>query len=209
MFGTQWLHDVPNPFLLALVAFFVFVTSQFDGRSKGKLGISYTVGLDDVFRKLYSDHYQRARGFSIGDMIAVINRLTKKDYAEFFERFVYGTDVPDYDRIFGYADYTVECTTQSTPDFGFSIRPRSGGYAITGVVPNSPATAAELCQGDVITKANGVPIFESPLGTFAGKGVALSVDRGRETLAIPLKVGSRPFMAFKLVESATATQDQI
>ena len=143
------------------------------------------------------------------EMIAIINRISKKDYTDFFNRYVFGVEVPDYDRIFGYAGYRIDRKAQSTPDFGFSIRPRGSGFTVTGVEPNGSAAAASLREGDVITKINGGSPFEAPFGTFAGKDIKLAVNRGGETLELPMKVGSREFTAFSLVEAANATQQQI
>ena len=165
--------------------------------------------LDDVFRTLWSDFYKRGRGFTTNDFISIVNRLTKKDYNDFFNRYVFGVEVPDYDRIFGYAGYTLKKSAQATPDFGFSIRPRNGGFGINGVEPNGPAAAANLRVGDVITKINGESPFNAPFNTFAGKEIKLTVTRGGEELELPMKVGSREFMAFSLTESAGATPEQL
>src|SRR6185436_1366791 len=78
--------------------------------------------LDDVLRTLYNEHYKRGRGFTTENMIAIINRLTKKDYHEFFQRYVFWIDVPDYDRIFGYAGYKLEKVKGQVIDLGFSGR---------------------------------------------------------------------------------------
>lgn len=170
---------------------------------------SGVASLDDVFRSLYRDHYQKGKGFTTADLIGIINRLTKKDYNDFFEKYVFGIEVPDYDRIFGYAGYRLEKKQEATPDFGFSVRPRTGGFTITGVEPNGAAAAAALRQGDVITKINGGSPFEAPFGTFAGKEIMLTVNRGGEELEMPMKVGSRPFTAFTLAEMPNASPQQI
>jgi predicted metalloprotease with PDZ domain len=165
--------------------------------------------LDDVFRALYNDHYKRGRGFTTDEMIGIINRLTRKNYNNFFNKYVFGVEVPDYDRIFGYAGYTLAKKPEVAPDFGFSIRPRNGGFGINGITPNSPAAAANLKVGDVIMKANGTPVFEAPFNTFAGKEIKLTVVRGAEELEIPMKVGSREFLSYNLAEVSSPTPQQI
>ena len=165
--------------------------------------------LDDVFRSLYRDHYQKNKGFTTNEMISIINRISKKDYTDFFNRYVFGVEVPDYDRIFGYAGYRIERKQQTTPAFGFSTRPRGAGFTIIGVEPNGAAAAADLREGDVITKINGASPFEAPFGTFAGKEINLTVDRGGEALDLRMKVGSREFTAFSLAEVANATAQQV
>lgn len=168
-----------------------------------------THSLDDVMRALFNDHYKKGRGFTTEEMIGIINRLTKKDYHDFYERYVFGTEVPDYERIFGYAGYKFEKKPQQTPDFGFSIRPRNGGFAVNGIEPNGYADQAKLKVGDVITKVNGDSPFNAPFGTFAGKEIKLTVKRGGEEMEVPMKVGSREFMGYGLSEISGATPQQL
>lgn len=168
-----------------------------------------TASLDDVFRTLYRDHYQKGKGFTTADLVAIINKITKKGYNGFFNSYVFGVEVPDYDRIFGYAGYKLERKQEATPDFGFSIRPRNGGFTVLGIEPNGPAATAALREGDVITKVNGVTAFEAPMGTFAGKDIKLTVNRSGEEMELPMKVASRSFERFSLVEIPNATAQQI
>ena len=165
--------------------------------------------LDDVFRALYNDHYRKGRGFTTDELIAIINRITKKDYREFFDRYVWGVEVPDYDRIFGYAGYRLERRQQATPVFGFSGRPRGSGLTLSDVEPNSPAAEATLQPGDVITQVNGQPILSANLSDTAGKDVKLTVTRGGEQLELTMKVGTREFTAFSLAETSNATPQQL
>ena len=164
--------------------------------------------LDDVMRALLNEHYAKGKGFSTADLIGIVNRLTKKDYNDFFDRYVFGTDVPDYDRIFGYAGLTLVRKTDATPDFGFSVRPRNGGLTINGVETGGSAANAGLKVGDVITKMNGVSPFEAPFGTFAGREIKLTIIRDGVESDVPMKVGSREYVAFNLVEMTDATPQQ-
>ncbi len=168
-----------------------------------------TSSLDDVFRTLYRDHYQKGKGFTTADLIGIINRLTKKDYTGFFDRYVFGVEVPEYDRIFGYAGYRLERKPQATPDFGFSARPRNGGLTLLGVEPGGAAAAAGLHVNDVITKINGQPVFSSPTGGLAGKDVKLTVTRAGQETEVAMRVGSREFMSYSLVEMPNASPQQI
>lgn len=165
--------------------------------------------LDDVMRALYRDHYLKAKGFTTADMIGIINRITKKDYSDFYGKYVFGVEVPDYDRIFGYAGYKLEKKQDAAADFGFSVRPRNGGFAVLGVEPNGAAAAAKLREGDVITKINGGSPFEAPFGTFAGKEINLTVNRRGEEIELPMKVGSRPITSYSLAEIAGASPQQM
>ncbi|HMJ08732.1 MAG TPA: PDZ domain-containing protein, partial [Pyrinomonadaceae bacterium] len=175
------------------------IRNDTDGRSS----------LDDVMRALYSEHYKRGRGFTTEDMIGIVNRLTKKDYHDFYRRYTSGVDVPDYDAIFGYAGFKLERKTVQTPEFGFGIRNRSGGFYVNSVDPNSPASAAGLKEGDVITKIDGGSVQQTPFATLAGKTIKLSVTRGGSEVEVPMTVGSRDMTAFSLVELPNATPRQL
>lgn len=165
--------------------------------------------LDDVFRTLYKDNYMKGRGFTTDELITVINRITKKDYRTFFNDYIFGVAVPDYDKIFSYAGMTLNKKQEATPDFGFAVRPRSGGYAVNGVDTGGAAEKAGLKVGDVILKINGGSPFDAPLGTFAGKEIKLTVERGGVETEMPMTVGSRAYTSFALTETPNATAQQI
>ncbi|MFN6962343.1 MAG: M61 family metallopeptidase [Pyrinomonadaceae bacterium] len=168
-----------------------------------------TSSLDDVFRALHAEHYRRGRGFTTEDLIRIINRIAKKDYREFFDRYVFWTDVPDYDRIFGYAGYRLEKKKQQGPEFGFSVRGRNGGLMVNAVEPQSPAANAGLEVGDVIVKINGESPLNAALGAFAGKTITLRVSRGGVEKEVPMKVGVREYTDISLVSVDRPTAEQI
>lgn len=165
--------------------------------------------LDDLFRTLYREHYQRGRGFTAGDLIAHLKTLTGKDYRQFFDDYIFGVKVPDYDKIFGYAGLRLERKTQSTPDFGFSARFRGQGLTLNGVEPGGAAAEAGLRVGDTITKIDGVSPLEANLGNTAGKTLTLTVVRGGQETEVKFTPKSRQFIEFSLAESPDATPKQI
>ena len=174
------------------------IRNDTDGRSS----------LDDVMRALFNEHYKKGKGFTTADMIGIINKISRKDYNDFYTRFVFGTEVPDYDRIFGYAGYSLVKKAEPSANFGFSIRPRNGGFAINGITTGGSADAAGLKVGDIITKINGDSPFSAQLGTFAGKDIKLTVNRDGQEMEIPMKVGSREYTAYSLTEMNGATPQQ-
>lgn len=165
--------------------------------------------LDDVFRTLYKDNYMKGRGFTTEELISVINRITKKDYKEFFNNYIFGVAVPDYEKIFGYAGLKLDRVKAYTPDFGYIGRGRSGGFAINAIDVGGPAEKAGLKVGDVITKIDGVSIFEVPINTLANKQIKMHVLRGGEETEVTMTVGANEFTRFTLTEDANATPQQI
>jgi len=165
--------------------------------------------LDDVMRALYDDFFKPGNGFTAENMISIINRITGKNYNDFYRRYVFGTEVPEYDRIFGFAGYKLEKKSQSVPEFGFNVRNRNGGFLINSVEPNSPASAAGLKGGDLILRIDGASVQSAPLGTLAGKTIKLTVNREGSESEMLMTVGSRQVTGFSLVELPRPTSKQL
>ena len=161
---------------------------------------------DDVFRTLYSDFYKRGKGFTTNDLITIINKLTGKNYTEFFDKYIFGTEVPDYERIFGYAGYQLVRKPMTTPDLGFSARMRDGGIAITGV--ETAAAKAGLKVGDLLVKVDGKPAAEMNQSALGGKNVTFTVRRQGREIDIPIMVGTRSFTNFSLADAPNITAAQ-
>ncbi|MEW6731552.1 MAG: hypothetical protein AB1489_09520, partial [Acidobacteriota bacterium] len=73
--------------------------------------------LDDVFRYMYQEYYQRGRsdsyylkgkGFAHGDFLRIVNRVAGSDFTDFFNAYVSGTEEIDYNRFFAYAGLKIE-----------------------------------------------------------------------------------------------------
>lgn len=173
-------------------------------------------GLDEVMRALYNEHYKRGKGFTTEEMIAVINRLTKRDYHDFFKRYVWGVEVPPYDEFFGYAGYKSEKTSQATPrlDFDATINP-DGDIQLTRVRPGSTAAAAGLQTGDVIVSVEGIEArrrFDAVYGALTqkiGKPVKVAIKRDGAGKTVEMVVAGDEQMSYRLVEAGSPTPLQM
>ena len=121
---------------------------------------------------------------------------------------MFGTDIPDYERIFGYAGYKFEKKIDQLPDFGFQMRNRNGGLMNGAIEPGSGAATSGLKVGDVVTKLNGDPPLRANFNSFAGKTITLTVDRAGKETEIPVKIGSRDVTNFLLTPMPNATTRQ-
>jgi predicted metalloprotease with PDZ domain len=142
-------------------------------------------------------------------MIGIINRLTKKDYHDFYSRYVFGTEAPDYDRIFGYAGYRLEKKDQQEVALGFDGNLRGNGFAVESVEPNSAASSAGVRPGDVILKIDGLPAIDYSIDSAAGKTVKLTILRANKETEIPMTFGSRTSKAFALVSLPNPSPQQL
>jgi predicted metalloprotease with PDZ domain len=179
---------------------------------------SGTRSLDDAMHTLYQEFYKRGRGFTNADVIAVINRLTRRDYADFFRRHITGVEVPPYDKIFSYAGYRFQKTTEKVARFGINFNPSPEGAQVTNVLPDSPAAEAGLASGDLIRTIDGTVVkpdetgnisFREVLARKIGQTVKLSIKRGTEERTLDVKVGSREETNYRLVELPRPTAAQL
>jgi predicted metalloprotease with PDZ domain len=165
-------------------------------------------GLDDVMRALYNDFYKRGKGFTTEDMIAVVNSITKKDYHEFYRRYVFGTDVPDYAAIYAYAGFKVEPKTVATPEYGFETRFRDGGLYVLFVEAGGPAAKTGLRKDDVIQTVDGQSVRAVDFEKLAGKTLKLAVKRDGSDIEVPYTVGSRATNSYAISDTPNPTSEQ-
>jgi predicted metalloprotease with PDZ domain len=173
--------------------------------------------LDDVMRGLYRDFYQHAKGFSIEDMIRIINRLTNRDYHDFYRRYVSGVEVPPTDAILAYAGFRIEKTALQLPALGFGGRPPFDRvFTVGSVAPGSSAADAGLLVGDVITATDGEkqnnPSVRAKMNSpeLVGKTIKLTINRAGQEHEISFEVGSRKAQeVYNVVELSQSTPQQV
>ena len=170
-------------------------------------------GLDEVMRSLFTDFYQRGRGFSTDDLVRVVNRITRSSYETFFSRYVSGTDVPPYDTFLGYAGYQLERATRKIPFLGVNLDTLG---RVTGFPPGSDASTSRLQQDDFIVRVDGQTLDDQPAGTIfrllnqkLGQNVRLRIRRGGEERELDIAVGFVELGNYRMVESQSPTAEQL
>jgi S1-C subfamily serine protease len=89
------------------------------------------------------------------------------------------------------------------PFLGISITDGDNGVLINEVLPGSPAAAAELQAGDVITAINGTPLADAAALRDAisaleiGAALTLDVTRGDESLTLEATLGAMESMTYE------------
>jgi predicted metalloprotease with PDZ domain len=173
-------------------------------------------GLDEVMRTLYNEHYKRGKGFTTEEMIAVINRLTKRDYHDFYRRYVWGVEVPPYEEIFSYAGYRAEKMAQQSPrlDFEATVNP-DGDIQLTRVRNGSTAAAAGLQAGDVLVAVDGIEVRRGFGAAYAaltkkiGKTVKVDFKRDGTAKTTEMQVAGDEQAAYRLVEASNPAPQQM
>jgi len=170
-------------------------------------------GLDEVMRTLFTDFYQRGRGFSTEDLIRVINRITRNSYEGFFSRYVSGTDVPSYETIFGYAGYQVERGTRRLPNLGVNLDQMG---RIMSVPPGSNAETTPLQAGDVILSIDGQTLEGQGAGTVfrmlvekSGQKIRLRIRRGDGEEELEMTAGFVEVVNYRIVDGKSPTPEEL
>lgn len=172
-------------------------------------------GLDDVMRALYREFYLKGKGFTTDDTISIINRLTKRDYHDFYRKYVWGVEVPNYAMIMGYAGYVVEAAPQSSFTIGISVESTPDGPMVGRVIRDSPASRAGLRVGDQLVSVDGLDLkteFPKALARIEermGQSVSLSFKRGGKDQVVELAVDSQRESGYRLFEKTNPTPEQL
>jgi predicted metalloprotease with PDZ domain len=172
-------------------------------------------GLDDVMRTLYLDFYKRDKGFTTEDLIAILNRLTRRDYRDFHRKYVSGVEVPPYDTILGYAGYKLESAPGNAPAIGIEYDETPEGVKIRGVNANGAAAKAGLRAGDILVSLDGLDLqkdrqaIDEKLQRSIDRKVKLQIKRGGQAQTVDLQVGSRSDPSYKIVELPNPTARQL
>jgi predicted metalloprotease with PDZ domain len=169
--------------------------------------------LDEVMRTLFTDFYQRGRGFSTEDLIRVINRISRKSYESFFNKYVSGTDVPPYDTFLGYAGYQLERATRKIPFLGVNLNTLG---RVTGFPPGFDAATSPLQQDDFIVRVDGQTLEGQPAGTIfrllnekLGQNIRLGIRRGGGERDLDMTVTFVELTSYRIVESQSPTAEQL
>ncbi len=170
--------------------------------------------LDDVMRTMNGLFAKRQMGYNDSDdILTVINSLTGKDYSDFFEHFIAGTDRPPYEEIFEKAGLQFKKIQESVPEPGFTAeRNFDQPFVVTSVRKNSPAAKAGLQVDDRVLKVNGLPtglyIEDSFQNLTKGASVDLLIQRGGKSIHIVYRLSMKKREKFVLRPAKNQTDFQ-
>jgi len=158
-----------------------------------------TGSLDEVMRRMYHQYYRkspnatyylRGRGYTNEDFERMVTEVAGADMSDFFKRYVRGVEPPPYEEAFRNVGLRFAKTPRSPVTLGVTAADTgSPSFLIGGVRPASPAEAAGLQPGDVITTLGGARFTaENFLRVLArhkpGERVQLTLLRNKRPLTL-------------------------
>ena len=186
------------------------------GKTKGK------ASLDDVMRRMYEDfylkssnasYYLRGRGFRNEDFARMVSEVAGTDMSEFFRRYVQSVETPPYAEAF--AQVGLKFIREPRGPVTVGIAPDEGdktNFKVASVRPNTPAAAAGLEEGDVITSFGGAKI--APAGWLKtvsrykpGDRVPVMLQRAGKVIRLTIVMGEPLLFNYRIEENAGASAE--
>ena len=125
--------------------------------------------LDHFLQQLYNKFYKGLkRGFSEQEFQDELEAFLGEDMDDFFQKYVFGTEVAPLQETFKKVGLQVEETGVARPSFGASLRQDGGKVIVRGIRAGSAAEQAGISVNDEIIGCNGYRIDQGALEQFTG-----------------------------------------
>ncbi|MGH7837313.1 MAG: PDZ domain-containing protein, partial [Candidatus Binataceae bacterium] len=154
--------------------------------------------LDDVLRTMNEEYARQGKYYDDSNGIrAAVEEVAGKSFADFFRRYVSGTDEIPYENFLSLAGLGLDVSKQVTPALGFWPGSAFGGKqsSVATVDSNSAAESAGLLPGDELLELDGKPFpqnFRKWLaGRKPGETVKLRIRRDGREIDLTFPVESR------------------
>jgi len=177
--------------------------------------------LDDVMRKAYEQfylnspnatYYLKGRGYTIEDFAGVVSEVAGTDLADFFAKYVRGTETLPYDEALGGVGLRLVKSPANQPyTAGIVLDPEDRqGMRLGALRTGSPAERGGLQQGDVLMEIGGISVarenWRSILNRFKqGDRVPISVRRLRQTLDLSIQLDTPEAFVYRIDEERGAS----
>lgn len=159
--------------------------------------------LDHFMRYLYDEFYvKKKRGFTEAEFQQSLETFLGQDMDDFFNRYVYGTEIPDFKTIFEKVAVKVTYTGKPVSSFGASLSQEGGKTIVKYVRSGSTAEDAGISVGDEIIGCNGMRVdqqtFENFLSSLlVGEYMELIVSRDDVIFNLQTKMQAYEKPSFK------------
>jgi predicted metalloprotease with PDZ domain len=177
--------------------------------------------LDDVQRYLFEQFPVGGPGIpEDGGYRAAVEAVAGGSFAEFFARYIAGTDELDYDRALDTAGLRLEWAYDQAPEdgrapawLGVQLKTERGRLLVGGARSDGPAYAAGVYAGDELLALDGFRVDEERLKArlaerAAGEVVTLSLFRRDELLHVPVVLAPAPHERLAIVRRDDANDQQ-
>ena len=166
--------------------------------------------LDHFMQYLFDEFYtKKNRGFTEDEFQAALEKFLGQDMDYFFDKYVNGTEIPNYNEVFGKIGLGVTYTGKSVVSFGASLSQDGGKCMVKGIRAGSAAETAGLSVGDEIISVDQIRVNNSVLESYIGglgegETCKLLIARDELILELEVKMSMYERPAFKLEPNGSA-----
>ncbi len=159
--------------------------------------------LDHFMRYLYDEYYvKKKRGFTEAEFQQALEDFLGQDMDAFFNDYIYGTKIPDFQSVFSKVGVNVTYTGKPVASLGATIAQEGGKTIVKAVRSNSAAEEAGISVGDEIIGCNGMRVDQQSLEGFiatltVGEYAEMIVSREEMILNLQVKITAYERPAFK------------
>jgi predicted metalloprotease with PDZ domain len=158
-------------------------------------------------------YYLRGRGYRNEDFFHVASQVAGEDLTDFYNRYVRGVETPPYEEAFAQVGLRFIREPRGPVTVGITAdEEQKTTFKVAGVRPNSPAAAAGLEDGDVISLFGGTKLTPSNLLKTVGRykpgdRVPLVVERNGKVTRMTVTMGAPLLFNFRIEENPKASAE--
>jgi len=121
----------------------------------------FGISMDDYMRILWERFGRDEIPYDNSDLRAVLTEMTTQEFADsFFEAYIFGTELPDFDALLRHAGFVVEkanpgAAWMGEPGMSFT---EDGAYLEGNTVRGTPLYISTIARGDIVHTVAGQPI---------------------------------------------------
>jgi predicted metalloprotease with PDZ domain len=166
--------------------------------------------LDDVLRTMNTNFANQGKTYRDStDVQLTAERVAGGSFAEFFEKYVAGTEPFPYKQVFALAGLSIRTVEHRMPALGFSVEHEANGAFVVGTVdPEGLAAQAGLQSGDIILNWNGEEVPRRAERWVqeqrAGDSLKLRVRREDKEFSVEHRLGEIKESLYQIVEDSRA-----
>lgn len=171
--------------------------------------------LDDVFREMYLLYAKKLdRGYTEAEFIAMVNKISGKDFTAFFNDYVNGVKSVPFVSILQESGLILNDLNKKQPAMwiGVTAATSGGKLSVSAIERGSPAWLAGVNTGDEILALDEYRVNDdlSKLLAMKSKGdkVTLLVNRNGFIKSFTMEVLPAPHVKYELSLASSATEEQ-
>jgi predicted metalloprotease with PDZ domain len=150
--------------------------------------------LHDVMKTLYTEYYQKGKGYSASDYRTIVEKFAGTGLCEYFDTLVNGKSsyLPQLRSALDYIGLELvdlDPNTLTEKHYGIKVNDAANGSVVLGVNPSDASYFAGIAPGDRIISVNGFTVNADAnkwIAYFAGKEIELLVSRSGEMKSVVL-----------------------